>query len=162
WWLKSDDERIGPQMRPLIYEIENTIWPKLHELMGREPLSDAREPCFHGGDGRLDIYMTYLEHARALTIAYPPRCTATPTFIAFNVAYGPPRRWEMAHELMHAFQYAFHYRADCDSYRNWDESTATWAGQYVYPHDDDEHAYFHWYPVEPLTDMAYDGWWFPF
>jgi hypothetical protein len=167
WWLKSDDERIGSKMRPLVYEIENTIWPKLHALMGRQPLSDAGEPCFHGGDGRLDIYLFRFNHdsaftPRALTFPYPPRCTGAPTFIVFDVGSEPPSRWEVAHELMHSFQYAFHYRGNCDSYSSWDESTATWAGQYVYPHDNEEHFYDIWWPNEPLISESYYGWTFPY
>ncbi len=46
-------------MRPLASQIENTIWPRLHPLMGRQPLSDAGVSCFHGIDDKLDIYMLH-------------------------------------------------------------------------------------------------------
>jgi hypothetical protein len=169
WWQRHDNARIGPRMRALMNEAENTIWPRLDTLMGREPLSDAGLPCFHGGDGKLDIYMvrgtfnryTQVENAIGVTIPYTRGCAA-PAFIVLDVHSGAPSRSTLAHELMHSFQFAFHYRDTCDSYSKWDESTATWAEQYIYPHDDEEHMYGPWYPDSPLTKAAYDGWLFPY
>jgi hypothetical protein len=138
--------------------------------MGREPRSDAHDACFNGGDGKLDIYMvgrkfnTYTQDQGALaaTITYPGRCSPAPAFIVIDVRHGAPARSTLAHELMHAFQYAYRYRDPCDSYSAWDESTATWAMQYIYPHDNAEHKYTPWYPESALTKTAYEGWLFPY
>jgi hypothetical protein len=76
---------------------------------------------------------------------------------------GCPTRWELAHELTHAFQFAFPL-SSCGSFAHFDEAVATWGGQYVYPHDDREHE-FTWFtkePSTPLADATYDGWVFPY
>ena len=159
WWSKTDNARIGPQMRRLASEIENTIWPRLHTLMGREPLSDAGVSCFHGIDDKLDIYMlrgkldAYTKDpAIGLTVPYTG-CKARPTYIVLDTRSGVPRRWVLAHELMHAFQLAFDFRDGCNSYHDWNETTATWAEQYVYPRDN-ERPYFYAVVPRRLADQG--------
>jgi hypothetical protein len=98
-----------------------------------------------------------------VTISYPGSCSETPAFIVFNAGGSAPTRWELAHEMTHAIQYAFPM-ASCAASANWDEAVATWGGQYVYPRDDQEHR-FKWFmrePGEPLADATYDGWVFPY
>jgi Family of unknown function (DUF6055) len=163
WWPRSDEREVGAQARHLVSEVENVRWPKLRAVMGREPLSDAHEPCYHGIDGKLDIYLGRLDRGRAVTIPYPPDCKATPAYIVFD-SPAAPHPWELAHELMHAFQFSFRYRDACSSYSNWDEGTANWAGQHVYPNDDGEHA-FSWLleePEESLAEAWYGGWVFAY
>jgi hypothetical protein len=162
WWLQVDDARVGAEARQLLSEIEDTIWPRLSALLGREPLSDGSEPCFHGGDGLYDIYLLRLDRQRALTVAYPPLCTGTPAFTIFDVASSAPRPWEVAHELMHAFQFAYHYHDPCSAFDNWDEATANWAANYVYPHDNTEHVDDYFWPETPLLKAGYEGWVFPY
>lgn len=164
WWLPGDERPNGPKARSLAYEIENVMWPKLQSVFGREPLPDGRERCWHGIDSKLDIYLQRLDRGRALTVAYPPRCTGTPAFIVFSAGLGPPSRWEVAHELTHAFQYAYHVSGPCDSYAKWDEAVANWGAQFVYPHDNVEHA-DRWLlrdPQRSLADSDYEGWVFPY
>ena len=164
WWLKVDDARIGPRARSFVAEVENTIWPKLVAVFGREPLKDGGQRCFHGLDDKLDIYMLRLDRKIATTEPYPPDCAATPAFIVFNAGNHMPDRWEVAHEVTHAFQYAYRYKDACNAHDNWDEAIANWGAAYAYPKDDSEH-YYPWlmeYPFNSLLDASYEGWVFPY
>ena len=164
WWLKDNDKQVGPRARSLLTDVENYIWPRLVAIFGREPLRDGHERCFHGIDDKLDIYMWGLPHARAMTFAYPPDCSASPAYIVFDSRSSLPTRWEVAHELTHAFQFSYDYEGPCSSYTNWDEATATWAAAWLYPHDDDEHV-FRWLlrdPDQSLADASYEGWVFAY
>jgi hypothetical protein len=120
-------------------EIDQVIWPKLKALMGREPLPDEGDGWLGhslGGDARLDIALVDIK--RSITTArYVDGCrSAAWTYIQFNKT--KPRE-EMAHELMHSFQYAFNSKVrggDCtheQEYRWLMESTAEWVKDYVYP-----------------------------
>jgi Family of unknown function (DUF6055) len=134
-------------------------------LLGREPLRDGGERCFHGIDGKLDLYLYGLDHHnQALTFAYPPRCTGTPAYIVFEARDTLPNRWAVAHELFHAFQYAYKYQGPCASYNDWDEAAATWAADYLYPKDDNEHgiSWFLQQPDRSFTHASYEGWVFPY
>jgi hypothetical protein len=165
WWPLSMDATIGPRARSFVAEIENRMWPRLVGLLGREPMLDGGLRCYHGVDGKLDIYMSALgARTEALTIAYPPNCTATPTFIVFNIFHTLPTNWSVAHELFHAFQFSYRYKGDCKSYANWDEAAATWAANYLYPNDDREHGFrnFLEFTHVSLADVDYDGWVFPY
>ena len=160
WWLKVDEKRIGPRARSFVAEIENTIWPKLVAVFGREPLTDGRQRCFHGIDDKLDIYMLRLDRKIATTVPYPPNCAGTPSYIIFEAGNHLPDRWEVAHEVTHAFQFAYRYKDACNAHDNWDEAIATWGAEYAYPKDDSEHN-FPWfveYPHNSLIDASYDGW----
>jgi hypothetical protein len=166
WWQRGDTARIGRQAKAIAQEVEQTMWPKLRAVMGREPISDTRVPCFHGVDGKLDIYFMPLADvgvtgARGAAIPYPPFCSKTPAFIVMQDS--APNRWEVAHEVMHAFQFAFRTAGSCSSYVPWWEASATWAGQYLYPQDDYEHG-FPWLLRQPdisLIGASYDAWVFP-
>jgi hypothetical protein len=165
WWLAEDDKTIRPRARSFVSEIENHMWPRLVGLLGREPLRDGGERCFHGIDDKLDIYMWGLDRRfRALTFAYPPKCTGTPAYIVFNAHQQLPTNWEVAHELFHAFQYSYRYKGACSAYSNWDEAAATWAGDHLYPRDDYEHRFkdFLTFTHVSLADMSYEGWVFPY
>jgi hypothetical protein len=120
-------------------EIDQVIWPKLKALMGREPLSDDGDGWLGntiGGDSRLDIAL--VDIGRSITTGrYNDGCQgAAWSYIQFNKT--KPRE-EMAHELMHAFQYAFNSKvrgSDCTNeqeYRWLMESTAEWVKDYIYP-----------------------------
>jgi hypothetical protein len=164
WWPKANDSWVGPRARSLVAEVENTIWPRLRGVFGREPLPDGGQHCFHGIDDKLDIYMLRLNRKRATTEPYPGRYSATPTFIVMNAFDGLPTRWELAHEITHAFQFAYRTGASCSDYDNWDEAVANWGAGFAYPHDDDEH-YYPWLMEQPdrsLADASYEGWVFPF
>jgi len=165
WWRTTDQARFASRARVLLSEAEDAIWRKLWDVFDREPLSDEAQRCFHGGDGKLDVYLLNRTDGdtKAVTISYPGACSAVASYIVFNAGATAPTRWELAHELTHAFQYAFPL-ASCATNSKWDEAVATWGGQYVYPRDDREHQYT-WFmkePSEPLADASYDGWVFPY
>lgn len=165
WWPLSMDKQIGPRSRAFVSEIENHMWPRLVGLLGREPMLDGGLRCYHGIDGKLDIYMSALgARTEALTIPYVPNCKATPAFIVFNVFHSLPTNWSVAHELFHAFQFAYRYKGACASYNHWDEAAATWAGDYLYPKADREHDFrtFMSFTHVSLADVDYDGWVFPY
>ena len=167
WWRAVDRDRFAARARALLNEAEDTIWRKLWDVFGRDALTDEGESCFHGPDGKLDIYLTRRgegqAQAKASAVNYPGACSGTPAYIVFNAGGSPPTRWELAHELTHAFQYAFPV-SGCSSWDNFDEAVATWGAQYIYPRDDQEHRYV-WFTKEPdmpLADASYDGWVFPY
>jgi Family of unknown function (DUF6055) len=166
WWHQKDSARFARSARALLGEAEDTIWPKIWQPFGREPLEDAGERCFHGGDGKLDVYIrNRLDgDTKGETVPYPGgSCSHVPGYIVFNAGASLPTRWELAHEITHAIQFAFPL-SSCGSFSHFDEAVATWGGQYVYPHDDREHE-FTWFtkePSTPLADATYDGWVFPY
>ena len=165
WWHATQQARFAKQAQALLAEADDKIWRQLWDVFNREPLPDGGERCFHGGDAKLDVYLTTRSGAgaKAVTISYPGSCSETPAFIVFNSGGSAPNRWELAHEMTHAIQYAFPM-ASCAASANWDEAVATWGAQYVYPRDDQEHR-FNWFmrePGEALADASYDGWVFPY
>ena len=105
-----------------------------------------------------------MERLQPESAYFGPEDGVRTAFIVFDPEGSPPTRWEIAHELMHAFQYSYRYKGDCASYNDWDEAVATWAGQYLYPRDDEEHT-FRWLlrdPENSLADASYEGWVFPY
>jgi hypothetical protein len=165
WWRVADRDRFAARARALLDEAEDSIWRKLWDVFGRDAMSDAGERCFHGPDGKVDVYLTRhgAAQAKATTVNYPGSCSGTPAYIVFNAGGSAPTRWELAHELTHAFQFAFPVMG-CSNWDNFDEAVATWGAQYVYPRDDQEHR-FVWFtkePNTPLADATYDGWVFPY
>lgn len=108
--------------------------------MGREPPSDAGFCGFNGGDGHYDIYLVDNDlngfvRGYAITTNYKGHHqTGGPAFTVFNCwADDPPDGWELAHELFHAFQFAYAHAAELNDYRGFDEGAANWAANWVYP-----------------------------
>jgi hypothetical protein len=156
WYLGSDalDEL---KARGFAEEIDTVIWPKLKGLMGREPLPDDGDGWLGaslGGDSRLDIAL--LDIGRSVTTArYGNECNgAAWAYIQFNKSR--PRE-ELAHELMHAFQYAFNVKVrggDCTGEREYRwlmESTAEWVKDFIYPGSTSPHNE-HWAAKHYLRD----------
>jgi hypothetical protein len=160
--------------RLLARQINGVIWPKLKRLLKRQPPSDRSETeCWNGGNGLFDVYLPAHRPKwapRGAAITFPSykdelSCGDTPT-ASFIYIPTPTRslRWIAAHEFFHAFAYAFH-KSDCSyTYGSWEEALATWAGDYVYPHDDEEHrqpaglekAQF------SMNVLSYNAWVFPY
>jgi hypothetical protein len=147
------------------------IWAKLTKEFGA-PLSDAHEPCYHGPDGRYDVYVDsavveiesrFARGVLALTIPYLENGTGTscshrPSWIAIR---NDLSNWALAHEFMHALQFS-HRTAQCDGQTAWwTEGGATWAGDFVYPDDNSERD---WPKLvasplaQQLTDSDYAAW----
>lgn len=146
-------------------EIDQVIWPQLTALMGREPLPDDGDGWLGkyslGGDTRLDIAL--VDIARSVTMGrYIDHCkTAAWSYIQFERTKG---KEELAHELMHSFQYAFNVKvrnAKCSGeteYRWLMESTAEWVKDYIYPGStspDNEHPFAPKYLSDPEKSLNY-------
>jgi hypothetical protein len=145
WWREHSANRKAAA--GLVKAADRTIWPAFQKLMGRRPPSDAGKPC-DGGNGRYDIYLLPKDiirgSFRAVTLPYAPPCSGSPSFTEFNTRGGedPPTRFELAHELFHAFQFAFKLQGDCaaeGAHRWLDEATAVWASTWLYPHEEGTH-----------------------
>jgi hypothetical protein len=105
----------------------------------REPLGDGKETCAHGGDGRLDIFISsdITAGGGGFTNTYPPTlediCVEEPqpVFIALNPRFGVVA---LAHEFFHAVQMAYAYRKTCTGAVRWfDEATGVWGEYLAYP-----------------------------
>jgi len=170
-WYYGSDVQAEATAKDFAFEIDQRIWPKLKALMGREPLPDDGDGWLGsslGGDSRLDIAL--VDIPRSITTGrFGEGCHgAAWTYIQFNKA--KPRE-ELAHELMHSFQYAFNVKVrggDCTGegeYRWLMESTAEWVKDYVYPGSTSPHNE-HWAakhflqaPEEPLN-LRHDPHWY--
>ena len=82
----------------------------------REPPSDKRERCFHGPDGKLDVYVTKAKRIGsfkvpkdvvALVHPYVRAEICLPKKPVFAVVRPDVRPAVLAHELWHAFQAAY-------------------------------------------------------
>lgn len=146
------------------------IWKKLSKEFG-PPRSDAAEPCYHGPDGRLDVYVDdevvwieggYSRAALAVAVPYPRGgtfCSDRPAWLAIR---GALPNWALAHELMHAIQFAHRY-ASCEPPPNWwNEGQATWAADFVYPNDNYEQREYPQLVTQPLgyevSNSSYAAW----
>jgi hypothetical protein len=142
WWLP---ERPQDQARAIAFaaEIDNYLWRKLTSAF-REPLPDLIEllptgsPIYFLGDPRLDVVLTTASRAQTVTTLHSCNGTAA----GASIELGPRDGVEtLAHELMHAIQFAYP-SAGClkSSERTWmAEATANWAEQFAYPSSNFEH-----------------------
>ncbi|MEO8289732.1 MAG: hypothetical protein ABI649_01895 [Gaiellaceae bacterium] len=152
------------------------IWTKLTAEFG-VPKSDGAEACYHGPDGKFDIYVgssivlgasRFDSNALAVTAPYPAVgnfptpgkwCTNRPSWIAMQA--GLPN-WALAHEFMHALQFSHKYVSCEPPIAWWDEGGATWAGNFVYPDDDYEETHYPGFVKAPLADSlegaGYEAW----
>lgn len=169
-WYQQGDAAAKKTARAFAGEVPK-IW---QTLVGQfqTPISDSASPCFHGPDGRYDIYIndTLVDWAKTpgdnpdgLTVPYPTAagwpCEITPSWVVLR---SEQPRWALAHELMHAVQFSYR-RHDCpDADDWWIEGGATWAGDFVYPDDDYEKREFGAWVNDPLgqsgiADDAYSA-----
>jgi hypothetical protein len=123
------------------------IWQDYAALMGREPPSDAGFCGFNGGDGHYDVYLVDNDlngfvRGYAVTVNYKGfHQTGGPAFTVFNCwADDPPDGWQLAHELFHAFQFAYAHADELNNYAGFDEGAANWAANREYPKADWEHS----------------------
>ncbi|MBI2913627.1 MAG: hypothetical protein HYY03_06875 [Chloroflexi bacterium] len=154
WWQERfpEDKAAAEQIADAV---GGAIWDKLAQLMGREPPSDGQFADEENGYGpRLDIYLVAEVAAVGQTVPYHVTfnrqpCLTTPVFLLIRrpAVDAPP---VVAHELMHAFQFAFEAVNDCKGLTWLSESTATWAMDYVYPQANKEHGYAEGY----LADLG--------
>lgn len=132
WWLASNtaDATTAAHLRD---ELENKILPALVGLMGTGPKPDGGGAC-DGGSPALDIAL--VDAATATTYA-DGGCGATGTsahMLFPRTAAGAG--WAgldpyLAHEVMHAIQYAMPVAGGCGTYQWLREMTAQWVQDYV-------------------------------
>lgn len=150
-WYEEGDSAAAASAHTYATALGTKIWPKLVAEFGA-PKTDGREGCYHGPDGRLDVYVSNLLPAVAgnergllgVTMPYPAQgafpvagqfCTNRPAWIAIKAGQDP---WVLAHEFMHVLQFSHKYKT-CDGVAWWDEGQAVWAADFVYPEADNEH-----------------------
>jgi hypothetical protein len=175
WWRDDPWTPWNHQSAIFLSRQIRPVYDRFKKLMGREPLSDASSPCFHGPDGALDIYLIrWVDKAVALTVPAgqnkltPFACTNTPGFIVFRTMGGAAHISGVAHELFHAFQMAFPYKGgDCKEYQSFDEGSASWAAHYgLHPNDpgaggrDPRWMEDEGYVEESFAYQQYKGWYF--
>lgn len=147
--------------------LNNEIWPKLTGLGILAPLADTGTARYDGGDSRLDVYI--VDMAAAGTVATHLGITSAvslarkhhPVFLMINKTLTPDKMAAtLAHEFMHACQWAYDVDAfSLSSYQWLKESTAQWALDHVYPASQLEHApYAEAYLQAPRLSLdAFEG-----
>ncbi len=155
WWERGNQAEA--QTAVAIRNIMDIAWPKYESLLQRRPLNDhgkaPQYPC-RGGDDRIDFSIVQI--ARPNTIGYSG-CSETPAYGFMPLSISPGN---VAHELFHAFQYAFKFGTDgskCDEYRWWREATAQWAEGYAMGAsiNNEEHAFAPWFFQDPGFPLEY-------
>ncbi|HSP54308.1 MAG TPA: hypothetical protein VLS25_01870, partial [Dehalococcoidia bacterium] len=137
-WYHPSQAGHGAKAASYLAALEGKIWDSLTDLMGKSPLPDCGASCpSGGGDDRFDIYVVD-PSIRSYVSWNPPEtpdCSKTPTFMVLG---GGDSNAILAHEFMHAVQFAFDGPVDCWEYRWFREASAQWAMDYVYPKDNEE------------------------
>lgn len=167
WWWKTkpNDEALATTLASTV----TAAWPVYQKLMVRTPLRDTQEKlCYHGPDAALDIYLVdSIPRATGLTIPSwltkwsEAECSATAAFIVMkNTAGTFSRPFTVAHELFHAFQFAFTHKGGCFTDAWFDEGSANWAAHTILPQDDGEHVFKRALedPKDPIDEHDYDSW----
>ncbi|MDH5596827.1 MAG: hypothetical protein OEY44_01875, partial [Candidatus Peregrinibacteria bacterium] len=121
------------------------------KLMNRTFLKDGTK----GGDDRLDVYIAPMASSLALTYCEGnPPCSSF-ILVASNIgaAKDDVLKTTFAHELFHAYQYAYKYKEPADDW--WSESTATWAEDFIYPAANTEQGYLRGFILRPDVGLAF-------
>lgn len=121
-----------------------------NNYFGKTLLSDAPR----GGDERLDLYVAPTGTDLGWTIGeYTP--PPTTSYMIINPALGANEkilRTTLAHEIFHVYQFLFKQDLQKDEW--WNEATATWSEDFMYPTDNTEQGYlkpFIEHPEVPLN-----------
>lgn len=164
-WLKERPED-GAQAKAMAADL-TTAYARFKQILGREPLSDAKVKCYHGPDGALDVYIHPISWKAAVTIPASlstdtkADCEGYPGFIVANAHNATfSTRFTLAHELFHAFQMSYHYAAGCEDSTWLDEGSANWAAHSAFPLDDSEHFFTLRleFPNGDITLGDYESW----
>jgi hypothetical protein len=147
WWPRTGLPRVAKAVPTLAQQAEH-IWDRFAAVMGRTPVSDGDYCGHNGGNGRYDIYLINGDdggHIHGYGITGPYKgyslTDAVPALTEFNVwADDPPTGWALAHEMFHAFQFAYKHAEPITAYDGFDEGAADWGANYVYPKADLEHS----------------------
>ncbi|MDQ2805657.1 MAG: hypothetical protein M3Z04_01860, partial [Chloroflexota bacterium] len=160
WYLKSRSSSDAVLAKQLAAEIDSTgMWAKEQAVMlNHTPCSDAGL-ADNGGDGRLDVYLVPPGRGAArpdsggdkqkmpaassdyeidgLTIPQDTdgSCPSRDFMMLNTDQDWNSLKTTMAHELFHTFQDSF---VQTDDAYWWDEASAVWAQDLIYPTDDEE------------------------
>ncbi len=160
-WPKSDNS-LEPTAR-VVQGAMADVYDKLVGLMGRAPLSDGELGEASGGDGRFDIYLlkiggstygstppndpgliesVFSDSRRRPHIVQDVQNIANDHGGLGTALYERKIRANLAHEFMHAIQFAFDLSEGklVPDYRWLADATATWAEHFVFENDHMEHA----------------------
>ena len=136
--------------KAVLNEIEGyAMYYSFKDLLEREPLSDVNDKPDNGGDEKLDIYLLPIKTPGVLgaSVKSFPSRKKTPGWIGvLKGLSGVALRSTLAHEIFHVFQWAI----DAKEEHWWNESTATWAEDYIDHDMDTEQQYLHRVFFEPL------------
>ena len=151
-WAQDRYTGDADKARALANELSSLIWNKLNGLMGPEPASDGAL-ANNGGDNALDFYLI---HTPAPTEWIGLAVSSDPAHPCMDSRYllvdsqrplrgnkTNPGVFEIAaHELMHAFEFAYPTKMNrgCPVPWIW-EASATWAQNFVYPDTNSEQHY---------------------
>jgi len=159
-------ETYKQQAEHLLTAMEKHIWPRLTKVMDRKPISDG-DLLTNGGNGLLDIaivpgYLHMKGAAKPDVLGVALKNTSLVGFAGGDFAlpylhfgcrhepvYIELRRTlsdkvmhdDLAHEFMHALQWAYKTKNCTEDYSWLMESTATWAIDYVFKDDNWEHKF---------------------
>jgi hypothetical protein len=164
WDPATEDGAKAPEIAAALTE----AYARYKTIMGREPISDGTNDCWHGEDGSLDVYIDdSLRGAAGITVPTEmrrfshPDCDGMSSFIVARPSSPSfTTRFIFGHELFHAFENAFKEKGGCAEYHWFDEAAANWAAHSVWPDDNSEH-FFEWFqesPGEPLEGYDYPDW----
>ena len=141
WYKATYTSTDQTKAEMLVNEFDGTIWPKLTGLMG-PPLPDT---CclISESDPRYDIVLTdhlspKKEGMTTITDLYGCEKESAFSYLNRNLS-DTALKAQTAHEFMHGIQYK--YNVCPDKFKTVQESTATWATEYVYPDNNWEHRY---------------------
>ena len=137
WWeTDTGDQALAESMAA---ELNSVIWSKLLGLMKNPPnLDDGSNQRGRGGSDHIDIAIT--DTTTSKVKQYGLGCTSgTPAYMLFNRNKRPWQE-ELAHEMMHLFQYRYPTKVGCAAveYAWLMESSAQWAMDFVYPESNQE------------------------
>lgn len=160
---RTDIEGEAARAQSIKAELEKTIYGKLTALMG-EPLAHTDNTRWHLSLIAFGNVVSTNKDAPGYTDAVAPACKQAAAFSAVG-SHHPMLLSIVAHELMHATQYAYDVHATCmnPTYKWIKEATATWAQDFVYPNPppppvgDSEHVqavHFMAAPEEPLDCVS--------
>ena len=166
WYPKGEGRDLSAKARYLKDQMNEHIWPRLTELMHTKPIADPQEICLVGDVGHKDS----TGNAKTPPSVTDP-CDKAPAEILVLDSLGEQdARDVLAHEFMHALQFSLSVK--CKGTWWWRESSAEWAEDFVYPHDNREHGFTKNYigdmdhplndPGDDNKDREYGSWIFPF
>ena len=135
WYPKGEGRDESAKARYLKDQMNEHIWRRLTELMHTKPIADPQEICLVGDVGHKDS----TGNTKTPTSLTDP-CSKSPAeILVLDSLDEQHSRDVLAHEFMHALQFSLSVK--CKGTWWWRESSAEWAEDFVYPHDNREHGF---------------------